>query len=413
MPHRFLVLSLLIFWGTLSSACAQSDLLGIYLTWQKDPTTTMTVNWVNLYEHTPENVWYRVAGSEEWQSKEGTRGTMSPSTLQVRRVELTGLEPGTMYEFSLAAKAPTDKKGIEKFRTMPSTLTQPVRFVTGGDMMHNREYLDKMNKQAAKVDPDFALLGGDLAYANNADATRWIDWLQSWTKLMRGKGGRLIPMVVAIGNHEVKGGYKGKIPEDASHFYSLFALPEQRSYYALDFSKYLSLVVLDTGHTQPIVGSQAEWLEQALAAREDQQFLFGCYHFPVYGTAKASKNQLPAETPRAVEIRTHWLKHIDRYGVSAVFENDHHNYKRTHRIRGHKRDDVNGILYLGDGAWGVQTRTVPKPGEAWYLAKAEPRRHFFNVTLFPNGTANIEAISGSGTIFDRVALKTPRTVPVP
>ncbi|RYD62828.1 MAG: hypothetical protein EOP84_34205, partial [Verrucomicrobiaceae bacterium] len=146
MPHRLLLLPLLFLWATLTSACAQSDLIGIYLTWQRDPTTTMTVNWVNLYERTPASLWYRAAGSEEWQSKSGTRGAMEPSTLQVRRVELTGLLPGTLYEFSLAEKAPKDSKGVERFRTMPADLTQPVRFVTGGDMMHSREYVDTMNK---------------------------------------------------------------------------------------------------------------------------------------------------------------------------------------------------------------------------------------------------------------------------
>lgn len=413
MLPRFLLISLLAIWLTLTSACAQSDIIGLYLTWQNDPTTTMTVNWVNLYEHTPTSLWYRAEGAEEWQSKTGTRGTMAPSIMQVRRVELTDLKPGTTYEFSLAEKAPADKKGIEKFRTMPAELTRPLRFVTGGDMMHSREYVDAMNKQAGKLDPDFALLGGDLAYANNTDAVRWIDWLQSWTKLVRGKDGRLIPMVVAIGNHEVRGGYNGKIPDDASHFYSLFALPSDRSYYALDFGKYLSLLVLDSGHTQPITGTQTDWLKEALASRAGQQFLFPCYHFPAYGTAKATKQQLPSETPRAVEIRTNWLTHIDRYGVSAVFENDHHNYKRTYRLRNHKRDDENGILYLGDGAWGVKTRTVPEPGTAWYLAHAEPRRHLFSVTLQPQGTAKIEAVDADGKVFDRVALDTPRTKPVP
>jgi hypothetical protein len=269
-----------------------------------------------------------------------------------------------------------------------------------------------MNQQAGKLDPDFALLGGDLAYANDVDAARWIDWLQSWTLHARGKGGRLIPMVVVIGNHEVRGGYNGKIPDDARHFYSLFALPGDRSYYALDFGKYLSLVILDSGHTQPLAGPQAEWLNQTLAARAGQQFLFACYHFPAYGTAKAEKGKLPCDSARAMEVRTNWVPLFERHGLSAAFENDHHNFKRTHRLRNHQRDDANGILYLGDGAWGVNTRTVPSLDEAWYLAKAEPRRHLWHVTLQPKGRALIEAVDASGEVFDSVTLSRPRTQPV-
>jgi hypothetical protein len=102
----------------------------------------------------------------------------------------------------------------------------------------------------------------------------------------------------------------------------------------------------------------------------------------------------------------------EKYGVTAVFENDHHNYKRTHRLRQHKRDDTNGILYLGDGAWGVATRTVPEPGTAWWLAKAEGRNHVWEVKIRNNGTSTIRAIDIDGKEFDKVEVLTPRTKPV-
>ncbi len=390
---------------------AQTDVVGLYLTWQRDPARTMTINWVNLYERTTVKVYFRVAGETNWLSARGKRHVVKPSVYQVRRVELTELSPATEYEFIVADKAPIDDKNLQRFRTMPAELTRPLRFVTGGDMMHSREMVDAMNRRAGQLDPDFALLGGDLAYADGIHGNRWFDWMQSWTQLARGKNGRLIPMVVAIGNHEVRGGYAGKIPADAPYFYGFFALPGNRSYYTLDFGKYLSLVVLDSGHTRPIAGAQAEWLEQALKARTQQQFVFPCYHWPVYGTTKEPKGLLPSEHPRSIEIRQQWTPHFERYGVSAIFENDHHNYKRTHRIRNHQRDDENGLLYLGDGAWGVGTRTVPEPGKAWYLAHAEPRRHLFEVTLNPDGRAQIRAIDVAGNVFDQVELLTPRTRP--
>ncbi len=362
---------------------ALHDVIGVYLTWKRDPSTTMTVNWVNLYADGAATVWYRGVGEKEWATATGEHHAAVPSVLQVRRVELTGLMPDTMYEFvpgERPPKPPTpatkpaakkveeepervkeekeakpatvpDTRSTYRFRTMPAGLTRPIRFVAGGDMMHNREMVDAMNKRAGALDPDFALLGGDLAYANGVDAARWIDWLQSWTKNARGKDKRLIPMIVGIGNHEVRGGYKGRIPEDAPYFYGFFALPEERSYYALDFGRYLSFIVLDSGHTQPVSGAQAEWLNEALAERPEQRFLFPVYHWPAYGTAKADKGKLPSESKRSVEIRAQWIPHFERHGVTAVFENDHHNYKRTHPIRSHKRDKT-GLVYLGDGAWG-------------------------------------------------------------
>jgi acid phosphatase type 7 len=399
------------------------------------------VNWVNLYPDQPATVSYRKLGDTEWLTADGKASAAAPSVLQVRTVEVTDLAPDTTYELVLGVPpAPkpvipeavtslvTPKKEEEadlppkpyvvkdtrstyRFRTMPAELTRPVRFVTGGDMMHTREFVDAMNKRAGSLDPDFAILGGDLAYENGMDVTRYIDWFQSWTKNAKGKGGRLIPMVVAIGNHEVRGGYRGKIPEDAPYFYGFFPLPENRSYYALDFGKYLSVIALDTGHTNPVAGEQAAWLGEALSTRGDQRYVFPVYHWPIYGTAKASGDKLPSEAKRSIEMRQQWVPHFERHGVTAIFENDHHNYKRTHPIRGHKRDDKNGIVYLGDGCWGVTPRTVPK--NAWYLAKAEPRRHLYHVTLPVKGPVLVEAMDAKGVVFDKTSFTRPRTLPVP
>ena len=57
---------------------------------------------------------------------------------------------------------------------------------------------------AAATDPAFALIGGDLAYANGWGPCylKWDAWLQQWEDNMRTPDGRLIPLLTAIGNHE-------------------------------------------------------------------------------------------------------------------------------------------------------------------------------------------------------------------
>ena len=391
---------------------AETDMVGVYLTWTRDPATTMTINWVNLYEHTPARVWWRAAGEKEWVTKDGLHSVVKPTVFQVRRVELTDLKPDTVYEFAISKDAPGDRHGVERFRTPAAVLNRPVRFIAGGDMMHSREWLDAMNKRAGAQDPDFALLGGDLAYADGMDATRWVDWFQSCYRHLRTPDGRLIPLVLVIGNHEVRGHYNGRIPEDAPHFYGFFSLPENRSYNALDFGDYLSLIALDTDHTQRVEGEQALWLDQALAQRAKRRFVFPCYHYPAWGTTKRpDEGGLPSEHPLSKKIQREWSPLFERHGVTAVFENDHHAYKRTYPIRDGKRDDATGIVYLGDGAWGVGTRPVPAPGEAWYLAHAEARRHVFVVTLKPEGAVAVDAIDAAGVVFDQCALQSPRMLP--
>jgi hypothetical protein len=394
------------------SVAAAQDLVGLYLTWSRDPSTTMTVNWVDLYPKNTNTVFYREQGTTEWKSGEAKQLVIEPSSLQRRYLELVDLKPDTLYEFGIGKRLEKPLDGWT-FRTMPAELTRPVRFVTGGDMMHSRAMLDAMSGQVGPLEPDFALFGGDLAYENGVLATRIVDWLGSWKQLGMTKDRRLIPIVLTIGNHEVRGGYNGKIPQDAAYFYGLFTLPDDRAYYALDFGKYLSLIVLDSGHTNPIEGEQASWLANALERRAGQTFLFPIYHFPAYGTTKAPGGKLPIEIPRAITIRENWTHHFDRFGVSAVFENDHHNFKRTFPLRNHQRDDANGIRYLGDGAWGVRTRSVPDLSVAWYLEKAEPRNHMWIVDLKPDKTAKVRAMDPKGEVFDELQLPAARTRPVP
>ncbi len=395
-----------------SSLAVAQDLTGLYLTWSRDPSTTMTVNWVDLYPKSTNTVFYREQGREEWKSGDAKQTVVEPSSLQRRYLELTDLKPDTLYEFGIG-KRPEKPTDGWTFRTMPAALTRPIRFVTGGDMMHSRAMLDAMSAQVAPLEPDFAVFGGDLAYDNGVTATRVVDFLLSWKQLGMTQDRRLIPIVLVIGNHEVRGGYDVEIPDDAPYFYGLYTLPDDRAFYALDFGTYLSLLVLDSAHTNPIAGEQTSWLAQALEKRADQTFLFPVYHYPAYGTTKAPEGKLPIDNARAITIRENWTPHFDRFGVTAVFENDHHNFKRTHPLRGHARDDANGIRYLGDGAWGVRTRDVPDLSEAWYLEKAEPRNHVWIVDLKPDKTAHVRAMDPKGEVFDELQLPAARTRPAP
>jgi hypothetical protein len=68
-----------------------------------------------------------------------------------------------------------------------------------------------------------------------------------------------------------------------------------------------------------------------MAKRPGQQFLFAFYHYPAYGTTKSPRGGLPYDAKQSVAIRENWVPHFERFGLTAVFENDHHNYKRTHR----------------------------------------------------------------------------------
>ena len=380
----------------------------VYLTWRQDPTSTMVVNWMDNDSRGPDHVMYRRSAlprGSRWILARGFKHKFADDKKRIiHHVELQGLNPDTEYVFTIGSRGPARGGSYLKFRTLPKLMPSDFRFVTGGDMMHDRKKVDDMNQRAAKLNPWFALLGGDLAYAdaNKKNVSNWEDWLESWmSNCVRKNDGCLIPMVVAIGNHEVAGG-TGKKPKDAKYFYSLFPMPSKRSFYVLDIGNYLSLVVLDSDLTERIEGEQAIWLEQSLSQRSRKvPHVFACYHKPAYGTAKPpSGTKDSSKDPLAQKIIKYWCPLFDKYNVTAVFENDHHTYKRTHPLRGNRIDRDRGIVYLGDGCWGVDTRDVPKTDEVWYLAKAESKRHLICVTI-RNGKPDYVAYEANGKVIDR------------
>ena len=345
----------------------------------------------------PSAVWWRKVGDSTWRKSTGSHRPFADSGHTVHVVQLSELAPGTEYEFVRVASDDATKPAEEaqplRFRSAPDKLGRAFKFVTGGDMGVGG-VAKQITTQAAATDPDFALLGGDLAYANGKTTKLWLSWLDDWHQLARTSKGHLIPIVIVIGNHEM--GSK-LTPEQARQlqthprskfFYSLFTLPDGKPNFAVDFGNYLSVYALDSDHSIK-VAEQTEWLGQALQARAKQKYQFVCYHKPTYGTAKAPN----------MNVRNEWVPLFEKHKVNAVFENDHHTYKRTHPILKDKIDEDNGILYLGDGAWGMGTRKVPKPGEKWYLAKAQSRNHFWLVTL-TDKTPRYQAIDREGVVFD-------------
>lgn len=362
----------------------------VYVTWQRDPTTTITIQW-HSGAGQDDAVQYQRLDGGGWRTATGSHHAISYSDRMVHVVELTGLEPGTDYRFRFG-----EDSAIYTFRTMPRDASTPIRFVVGGDTMAPLDLLDEgfetMSRLVAKQGPMFVVIGGDIAYADGhpKEVQRWYRWLATWKKEMVAPDGRLIPLLVVIGNHEVQGQF-GQTPDKAPYFYSLFAMPGQRGYGLLDFGRYMSLILLDSGHTHPVDGPQTDWLSRALAERQDRPHVFAVYHVPAYPSVRDRSQGVSGK------IREHWVPVFERYGLDVAFEHHDHTYKRTHPIR-ENMVDPRGVVYLGGGAWGVVPR---KPLQEWYLAKTASTLHFILVTIDSQGR-RLVAIDGDGQIIDEV-----------
>src|SRR5262249_14426549 len=192
------------------------------------------------------------------------------------RAELSHLLPGTDYQFRIGRHSP-----VYRFRTMPAKATNAIHFLSGCNC-GVKAHAVASKIQAAPPGPMFAVVGGDLGYDNGRSAAVSLAFLRNYSKHMVGRDGRLIPLVACIGNHEVDGGYY-RSRAKAPFFYALFdGLFPETGFATLDFGDYLSLGLLDTGHTTAIAGEQTDWLDKTLRPRKPHPNPPVSTHFPPY-----------------------------------------------------------------------------------------------------------------------------------
>lgn len=342
-----------------------------------------------------------------WRRYEGSTIAFPFSSRTVRRARIDGLRPASVYELRIGGSR------VFRYRTMPARLTRPVRFASGGDTQAAESAFGPMNRIAAARDVDFVLFGGDLAYSNGDPrlVAREEAWFETVTRTLVTRSGRLIPVIAAIGNHEVFSSRDttestartmretGVRLGDAPYYTALHAHARERQYAVIDVGDYLSLVLLNTGHTATVQGAQAEWLEETLGERAMVPYVMPVYHVPGYPSVRAFAGST------SILVREHWAPLFERFGVPVAFENHDHAYKHTVPIRGARRD-ASGVVYIGDGAWGAVPRPVGREHTepAWYLATARSTNHAIFVTLTAR-TACLEMVDTAGIRFDSLRVR--------
>ncbi|MBS0262882.1 MAG: metallophosphoesterase family protein [Planctomycetes bacterium] len=362
----------------------------LFLTWQRDPTTTMTIQWVAAETPTDKSIHYQTLGGSVLEVAPTTTRPFQNTDLKVHRCELTGLTPGTEYQFQVAGLSTA-----YRFRTMPAKITNTFQWVSGGDSGIDGHAI-ATNMNAARQDPQFVLIAGDLAYDNGKSPETFLKFLENYNRYMVDSQRRLIPMVATLGNHEVDGGYK-KPRTAAPQFFSMFdGFYQDTTYGVLDFGDYLSLVLLDTDHISPIAGEQTSWLERTLAARQDRPHLIVAGHVPAYPSFRdpAGKDD---NLGTGEENRKYWCPLFEKYQVDLVLEHHDHTFKRTHPLT-NGLYDKHGVLYLGDGSWG-KIRPPKTPEQRPYLAAVNECYHM-TVHRFEGEQRFHTAIEESGKVAD-------------
>src|SRR5262249_42882801 len=150
----------------------------LFLTWRKDPTTTMTIQWIGPQTSLDISIHFVPVGGEIWQAAKTTTKPFPNTDLKVHRCELSGLTAATEYMFQIGKTSP-----IYRFRTMPRKATNTLQFVSGGDCGVN-DHAIGTNILAARQEPHFALIGGDLAYDNARSPETFVQFLENYHQHM-------------------------------------------------------------------------------------------------------------------------------------------------------------------------------------------------------------------------------------
>lgn len=313
-----------------------------------DPSSTMTIGWNQISGHSVA-VFYDetdhgqdVSAYANFQLPSATAAYKGMNNYFAR---LSNLAPATAYYFVIV-----DSEGVSErfwFRTLPDDPSVPLSIIMGGDSRRSGfEYTPhepriESNRVVRAIRPDFVAFGGD--YTDKDTDEQWKSWMDDW-QYTTGSDGLMIPILPTRGNHE----------RNNEVMVNLFDVPNDDVYYATTFGG--SLIRFYTLNVMiSVAGEQANWLQQDLAANDDQTaWKIAQYHYAIAPHNSGKSYQTP--------MYLHWASLFHEYGVQLAIECDVHVAKNTWPIKpsdepgqdyGFIRDDQTGTVYTGEGSWGL------------------------------------------------------------
>jgi 3',5'-cyclic AMP phosphodiesterase CpdA len=400
--RAILILAILFSVGSLKAEVITDDIVSVYATFQQKSThDNITINYLGRRKSDiPPVVYVSKTPGIEHQHK-GIRHDLGRRIdlpkidhLHVYSTEINYLEANTKYYF-IAGDKENGFTPEMSFQTLPDD-DRPIVLLQGGDMGPDSA-VSRIPKTALQNEPDVILIGGDIAYADGkaSQFNRWMQWFKHMNEVMIDDNLQLIPLIVALGNHEtqpLKLGLKSKVP----YYFNLFPQNGMTSYFSRRLGTENILLVLDTGHAYAPNGKQRKWLKSELEAERDTPNKLAMYHIPMYPGHRDYRS-LPSQF-----MRTSWLETFDKYGITLAFENHDHVYKRTHMLKDNKVVDSGGTVYVGDGCWGRSTRSVDN---RWYLHASTSTMHVWSAIL-ESDRVSLQA-SSDEMIYDEFYINMP------
>ena len=352
------------------------------------------------------------------------------------------LEPGTTYHYRIGHDGGSS---TGTFTTAPAAAV-PFTFVAFGDQ-GNGAVASAVDAVVRGIDPDLVFLVGDLSYASKTGGLVpggilpptvehgvWDDWLG----LVSGAGGRRVPWLAGVGNHEIEDG-QGTLGYDG--YLARVALPGNGpagvptawtarhgnvAFVNLDANDVSYEITRNTGWTG---GRQTAWLARTLGAlRADpvvDWIVVGFHHCAYCSNAVHGSDG---------GVRDAWGALFDQHRVDLVVNGHNHCYERAHPMRagavvdqigsgGTWRSD-RGTTYLTAGGGGQASYPTFVPGVSYvsqtqlglripelatWSAFRDPSNSLLAVDVTPPGpdgatSLTVRAVTSAGAELERFTL---------
>lgn len=328
-----------------------------------------------------------------------------PLGTRLQRVELTGLQPDTLYRYKIYVdEVELLPQEILWFRTAPRHGSKrPFTFLALGDFGDGSVGQRRLRERLAVEAARFIVTTGDNAYPDGRYEEFEAYLFQVYTDLFS-----RLTLFPSLGNHDYHTGR-------GAPYLDIFDLPgnawraeDRERYYTFDYGN-AHFVVLDTDRPVTAVDAAAEddmfdWLRHTLA-HTPQRWKIVVLHVSPYATGFNSRDGEILTRPKLPPI-------FEAYGVDLVLGGHVHSYQRSYPLRGGQivAPDQGGVVYIVSGAGAAAS--YPCETADWLaVTLCGQTTGLFSRVRIAGNQLQVEAVDAQGAIRDTLVLTKALNLP--
>ena len=350
---KFYFYSLIIYSVLITSVLGNPNIrLGPYLQPTDSMETSITIVWKTTSE-VAGKLYYGINDSKEFSME-------TPPSLE-HFVKLTGLQPGTVYKYSVEAGG--EYSDVYEFRTSPPDGKFKLLVTSDWHMRYDTKYyvnIQKMMPDMLAFDPDVVLNTGDLGY--DGKQSEFDAFLEA---------GRLLFATAVLA--PVQGNHDDSYENKGVFFKDQFVLPENGPEDCLETTYSFNYGGVHFVAMQMNYDVDNGWLKKDLQnARElNPNFIFAASHLPTYG--KRSKKGKERPFYDAYDVDIEFAGHNHRlYRSFPIIQNTYDAYHQLGLIyspvKDYYNDTVRGTIYHGIRATSYGKYGSTDGSSALYIA---------------------------------------------